>query len=73
MSPRGGDQMVSDTTKMIRPNPRAAMPGTNAWASSSADSTFTACTRRQVTRSTAARSARSNAAAAWTRTSQWPC
>ena len=44
--------MVSDTTKMIRPKPRAAMPGTKAWASSRADSTLTACTRRQIARST---------------------
>src|SRR5450432_3657635 len=57
MSPPGGAQMVLDTTKMIRPKPRAAMPGTNAWASSSAASTLTACTRRQPARSTAARPA----------------
>jgi hypothetical protein len=73
MSPAGGAQTVSETTKMIRPKPRAAMPGTNAWASSSTDSTLTACTRRHVARSTLARSARSNAAAACTRTSHRPC
>jgi hypothetical protein len=59
-------------TTQRRPKPRAAMPGTKAWASSSADSTLTACTRRQTTRSRRARSARSSAAAAWTSTSQRP-
>ena len=48
----GGDQNVSAMMTMTRPNPRCAMPGVNACASHSADSTLKACTCRQVAAST---------------------
>jgi hypothetical protein len=56
----------------VRPTPRLAMPGVNACASQSADSTLTAWTCRQVGRSTVESVPWSNAAAQWTSTSQRP-
>jgi hypothetical protein len=38
----GGSHTVSDTMNTIRPKPRSAIPGANAWQSHSADSTLTA-------------------------------
>src|SRR5580693_1924044 len=60
----GGAQTVSEAMNTMRPNRRSAMPGANACTSHNADSTLTACTRRQVAASTSAIVARSIAAAA---------
>ena len=68
----GGAQTVSEAMNTMRPNRRSAMPGANACTSHNADSTLTACTRRQVAESTSAIVARSNAAAQCTSTSQRP-